>query len=560
MRAADYVAKFLKQKGVNDIFMLTGYGAMYLNDAIQSAKINHYSSRNEAAAPMMASSYSKISGKIGAVCVTAGPGATNALPGLAEAWVDSSSVMIFSGQVEKKHTTDFLKIKNLRTYGTAEINIINSVKYLTKFSAVVKSPNQIKYFLEKAFFYATNGRPGPVWLDIPLDVQRAHINIKKLKSFIPKKIKDKRKSTDVSKVINLILRSKKLVLICGQGVRQSKSIQIVKKLIKKLKAPVIFSRLGQDIMSHDSKYIFGTAGIKGSKFGKKISRNADLILVFGSRLSVPFIGYNSELFSKKTKIVMIDVDKSELKKPLNIHLKINNDLNDFLKKLDLGLKKKLLPNYKKWLGYCTNLKLSNPMITNDMKKNPIDLYYFMELLGKLSQKKSILITDAGSNYYIGGQVWKFEKGQREITSGSNAAMGLTIPLAIGASVADPKKNIYAVTGDGSLELNIQELKTISHYNLNVKLFVINNGGYVSMLNWQDTIFKGRRIDTKKAAGHGSLNLKNIAKAFDLKWMKISRVDEIKSKLSEINRVKGPLFIEVITTNRQKIVDSFGYQT
>ncbi len=200
------------------------------------------------------------------------------------------------------------------------------------------------------------------------------------------------------------------------------------------------------------------------------------------------------------------------------------------------------------------------MITNDMKKNPIDLYYFMELLGKLSQKKSILITDAGSNYYIGGQVWKFEKGQREITSGSNAAMGLTIPLAIGASVADPKKNIYAVTGDGSLELNIQELKTISHYNLNVKLFVINNGGYVSMLNWQDTIFKGRRIDTKKAAGHGSLNLKNIAKAFDLKWMKISRVDEIKSKLSEINRIKGPLFIEVITTNRQKIVDSFGYQT
>ena len=184
----------------------------------------------------------------------------------------------------------------------------------------------------------------------------------------------------------------------------------------------------------------------------------------------------------------------------------------------------------------------------------------MDKLGKFSQKKSILITDAGSNYYVGGQVWKFEKGQREITSGSNAAMGLTIPLAIGASVAEPKRNIYAVTGDGSLELNIQELKTISHYNLNIKLFVINNGGYVSMINWQDTIFNGRRIDTKKAAGHGTLNLKNIAKAFDLNWLKISRYQDIEVNMKKINQVKGPLFVEVITTNKQKIIDSYGYLT
>jgi acetolactate synthase-1/2/3 large subunit len=560
MRAADYIAKFLKKKGVNEIFMLTGYGAMYLNDAIQSAKIKHYASRNEAAAPMMASSYSKISGKIGAVCVTAGPGATNALPGLAEAWVDSSPVMIFSGQVEKKHTTNYLNIKGLRTYGTAEINIIESVKHLTKFSAVVKKPNQIRYLLEKAFYYATNGRPGPVWLDIPLDVQKARIEPKRLRGFFPKKNYKFANFKDIQKTIKLISNSKKLAIICGQGVRQSKSIKITKKLINKLKAPVIFSRLGQDIISHDADYIFGTAGIKGSKFAKKITRNADLILVFGSRLSIPFIGYKSELFSKKTKILMIDIDKAELKKPLNVDFKINCDLRDFLIKLESKLNKKQIPDFNNWLQYCKNLKKNNPIIERKMKKNPMDLYFFMDKLGKFSKKESILITDAGSNYYVGGQVWKFEKGQREITSGSNAAMGLTIPLAIGASVAEPKKNIYAVTGDGSLELNIQELKTISHYNLNIKLFVINNGGYVSMLNWQDTIFKGRRIDTKKAAGHGTLNLKNIAKAFDLNWLKISRYQDIELNMKKINQVKGPLFVEVITTNKQKIIDSYGYLT
>ena len=552
MRTADYIAKFLKKKGVNEIFMLTGYGAMYLNDAIQSAKIKHYASRNEAAAPMMASSYSKISGKIGAVCVTAGPGATNALPGLAEAWVDSSPVMIFSGQVEKKHTTNYLNIKGLRTYGTAEINIIDSVKYLTKFSAVVKKPNQIRYLLEKAFYYATNGRPGPVWLDIPLDVQKARIKPEKLRGFFPKKNYKFASNKDIQKTIKLISNSKKLAIICGQGVRQSRSIKITKKLINKLKAPVIFSRLGQDIISHDADYIFGTAGIKGSKFAKKITRNADLILVFGSRLSIPFIGYKSELFSKKTKIVMVDIDRSELKKPLNVDFKINCDLRDFLFKLDSKLNKELIPNYKNWLQYCKNLKKNNPIIDSRIKKNPMDLYFFMDKLGKFSQKKSILITDAGSNYYVGGQVWKFEKGQREITSGSNAAMGLTIPLAIGASVAEPKRNIYAVTGDGSLELNIQELKTISHYNLNIKTFVINNGGYVSMKKWQDNYFEGNRLDTEEKTGAGTMNFKKIADAFDLQFIQIKKTSEIKKKLINIFSNNKPCIIEVFTDPNQKI--------
>ena len=544
--------------------MLTGYGAMYLNDAIQRTSIKHYASRNEAAAPMMASAYAKLKGPIGAVCVTAGPGATNALPGLAEAWVDSSPIMIFSGQVEKKHTTNFLNIKGLRTYGTAEINIIDIVKSITKFSAVINNPNEIRYLLEKAYHYATTGRPGPVWLDIPLDVQKANINLSKLRKFKTtenKNFKKKEKiKNKVNETIKLLKKSKSPLIVCGQGVRQSNAIKEVKKIIKLVKAPVLFSRLGNDMISHNTKYIFGLSGIKGSKYCKGITKKADVVLVLGSRLAIPFIGYKSEAFSKNAKIIMVDADTSELKKPLKLNLKINSNIKDFSIKLEKKIKKTKLPNFNNWTNYCENLKKKNPIMTPSIKKNPIDLYYFMERLGKISLPKSVLITDAGSNYYIGGQVWYFEKGQREITSGSNAAMGLSIPLAIGASVAKPTTNIYAVTGDGSLELNIQELKTISHYNLNIKLFVINNGGYVSMLHWQDTIFKGRRLDTKEATGAGSLNLKKIANAFEMKWIKISDIKNIDRDLKAINKIKGPLFIEVVTTNRQKIIDSFGYFT
>ena len=196
------------------------------------------------------------------------------------------------------------------------------------------------------------------------------------------------------------------------------------------------------------------------------------------------------------------------------------------------------------------------MINNSYKKNPIDLYYFMHKVGEISHKKNILVTDAGSNYYIGGQVWKFTKGQKELTSGSNAAMGLTVPLSIGAAVAKPNSQILAITGDGSLELNIQELKTISQYKLNIKLFVINNGGYVSMHNWQDTFFEGRRVDTSKDTGEGTLDLKNIAEAFELEYYKIDNYKSIDNDLQKIVCNNKPLFVEVLSDHKQKIYDSF----
>ena len=319
---------------------------------------------------------------------------------------------------------------------------------------------------------------------------------------------------------------------------------------------MIFSRFGQDLFSHDDKYIFGQAGIKGSKYCKQIMSSCDLVLSLGCRFAPQFVGHDFSAL-RQAKIISVDIEKDELrKKGQKIDFAINEDLSLFLPKLIKTLKKVNLPNYNNWIKYCNNLKKKSKPFLIKNKNNPIDLYYFMERLGHFSKKGDILITDAGSNYYIGGQVWKFTKGQKEITSGSNAAMGLSIPLAIGAAVAEPKSNILAVTGDGSLELNIQELKTISHNRFNIKLFVINNGGYVSMHNWADSFFKGRRLDTAKDTGDGTLNLKNVAKAFDLEHFLIKDVKNVERDLKKILTNKKPLFIEVITNPRQKIFDAF----
>jgi len=555
MIVADYVAKFLKSKKIKEIFMLTGYGAMYLNDSIKKEKIKYFATRNEATAPIMAAAYARVTNNVGVACVTAGPGATNAIPGLAEAFVDSSSIIVISGQVVRKHTTIMTGLKNIRTFGTAEINILPIVKPLTKYAVTILDEKNTRYVFERAFYEASNGRKGPIWIDIPLDIQNKKIQPHKLKSFTPPNAK-KLNNLKLKLFYDFLKKSKKPLIICGQGVKFSNTFDIIYKFLSQKKhIPIIFTRASQDLTSHKKKYILGQAGIKGTKFCKRVMTDADLVINFGSRLAPQFAGHDFEAF-QNAKVISVDIEKDELnKKGVKIDLKIKSDLEKFVPRIIKFLNKKKIPNYKSWANYCESLKrIEIPNSVN--KKNPIDLYYFMNNLGKFSNRRNILITDAGSNYYIGGQVWKFEKGQKELTSISNAAMGLSIPLAVGASIGQKKKQVLAVTGDGSLELNIQELKTISHYQLNIKLFVINNGGYVSMHNWADTFFDGRRVDNSKDTGEGTLNLKKIAKAFGLKYFKISDYRNIQKDLTKICKNNKPLFVEVITDNYQKIFDAF----
>lgn len=558
MTVAEFISNFLKKNSIKNIFMLTGYGAMYLNDAIKKSGIKYYATRNEATAPIMAEAYSRIKGGVGVACVTAGPGATNAIPGLAEAFVDSAPILIISGQVDLKQTTYNTKLKNIRTFGTAEINIIPIIKPLTKYAEIIKNPNEIKYVLEKAFFIAQDGRPGPVWIDIPLNIQKAEINLKNLRSFKKLKyFKSNKNDQKINKIFSLLQQTKKPIIICGGGVKYSMTYEYLKKFAKMKKIPIFFSRACQDLDNHEDNLIMGLAGIKGSRYCKKIMTESDLVLGFGCRFAPQLVGHEFDVF-KNAKVVSIDVSKDEMsKKGIKIDLQINDDLKYFLPNfVSKIMRQKNINKFNDWLIYCNRLKRELDIVKIIKEKNPIDLYYFMNVLGNFSKAKNILVTDAGSNYYIGGQVWKFQNGQKEIASITNAAMGLSVPLAIGSAIAEPKKEILAVTGDGSLELNIQELKTISHYNLNIKLFVINNGGYVSMHNWADTFFKGRRVDNPIDTGDGTLNFYKISKAFDLNYYKIENYKEIKKKLMKITKKKGPMLIEVMTDNMQQIFDAF----
>ena len=552
---AETIANHLK-KYVKDVFMLTGYGSMYLNDALKQSGINFYVSRNEAAAPMMAEAYSKALNKISAVCVTAGPGATNAIPGLAEAYVDSAPIIVLSGQVEKKFTSSNYKNYNIRSFGVAEFSVTEAIKKFTKYSVTIKNPYDCLYELEKAIFLAQDGRKGPVWIEIPLDIQSFKISDKKkLKRFkIPKKKKNKIK---LDNVLKLIKNSEKPIFIIGNGVKQSGSKKIFDQINNKLNIPFLSSRFAIDLFPYSKNNNLGQVGIKGQTYNKDICSKSDLIISLGCRMSPALIMENKNIFSNKTKKIIVDISKESLKHPLiKFDLKFNEDVSYFLKEL----KNKLVKiNYKQddkkkvWQKYCNELKKNNPIDLINNKSNPIDLYRFMYSLNKLSKKKSIFTNDAGSNYYVGGQVWHFENQQEEICSSTNAAMGLSLPLSVGAAVACPKKQIISVTGDGSIELNIQELKTISHYNLNIKTFVINNGGYASMRNWQDNVFAGNRIDTEKITGAGTLNFKDVAKAFNIKYFLIEKDVLIEKSLKKIFSKSEPYLIEVVTNPNQKIL-------
>ena len=497
---------------------------------------------------MMAEAYAKCNGNIGAVCVTAGPGATNALPGLAEAYVDSSPIIVISGQVEKKFSADSYKKIFLRSLGTAEFSVTRIVKNITKYSVTIRNPYDCLYEIQKALYLCKSGRPGPVWIEIPLDVQAFKIkDVKKLRNF---RIKEKKKTKiNLHRLIEGLNISEKPLFIIGNGLKQSKTEREFRKFVKKYKIPFVTSRFALDLFPYSMRENMGLLGIKGTLYGEKLIKECDLIISLGCRLAPTLTFGNASYFSKNKLIFSVNNDKNELDNPLiNINQKIHTDLSTFFKSIK---KNKIKTKKSEWLNRCIDIKKSNPIKDVYKKSYPLNLYQFMYELCENSNQKHILVTDAGSNYYVGGQAWRFEKGQKEIASTTNAAMGLSVPLSVGAAIGS-NKQILSVTGDGSIELNIQELKTISHYNLNIKTFVINNGGYASMKKWQDDYFKGNRLDTEEKTGVGTMDFKKISEAFDLKYTQIKKASEIRNKLKIIFSNKKPMIIEVFTDPNQII--------
>uniref|UniRef100_UPI0040488387 thiamine pyrophosphate-binding protein n=1 Tax=Algoriphagus sp. TaxID=1872435 RepID=UPI0040488387 len=553
IRVSDYIARFLEDNGVTHVFMVTGGGAMFLNDGIaKSSKINGVFNNHEQASAMAAVGYSKVNNEISVVMPTTGCGGTNTITGVLDAWQDSNKVVFISGNVKSKETTNLLKVP-LRKFGVQEANIIEIVKSITKYAEMVIDPNTISYHLEKAFHICSSGRPGPVWLDIPMDIQGAYISEDDLIHFSPEaQVSEK---LDYEELKSQLALSKRPIVVAGYGIYLSNTQEKFRHFVEKYKIPVTFTYLGIDLLPSDHPQYVGRLGTKGDRAGNFAIQNSDLVISLGSSLSVSVTGFQYETFARDAKIIVVDIDTNEHKKgTIKVDYEINQCLDDFFDNLpDLSFKIN-----QDWVSICRHWRDKWPVFSKDYydTKNGVNMYLIIEEISRRLNRNEIVISDAGSAYYVTSQALKINSGIRYITSGAQADMGFTLPASIGASIAAKGlRNVIGITGDGSFQMNIQELQTIVNYNLPVKIFVLNNGGYLSIRNTMDKFFESRYFGTDASSGLTLPCTEKIANAYGIPYFSIRTLDDIHSKLDSILYNTGYSITEIFCPFKQDIIPS-----
>ena len=558
VRVSDYIAKFIYDYGVKDVFMLSGGGIMHLTDGLACNKdLKVICCHHEQAASMALEAYARVNEHFGVGYFTTGPGATNALTGLAGAWLDSVPCLFISGQVKRKEAVYKAGINGLRQFGVQEINIIPIVSSITKYTAFVDKPEDIKYHLEKAVYLAKDGRPGPVWLDIPLDIQGAFIEENSLKGFIShdktiKNISD----PDIKEIGRYLKSASRPIILAGQGIRIAKAIDVLLKIVDKYDIPVITTYLGVDIIANDHPNYVGRIGIKGDRAGNLAIQNSDLLIIIGSSLPVAEIGYEYNQFARDAKIIVVDVEKaSHEKNTIKINRFIQGDAKEFLAKMLLFLNKEKVVFDKKWLSKCILWKKTYPVCLQEYGKlkSKVNIYYFLDRLSDKLNKNDVVVTDAGSAFYAGSQGIKVKQGMRYITSGGFATMGYSLPASIGVSRAIGNKRVMCVTGDGSFQQNIQELQTVVHYKLPLKIFILNNEGYLSIRVTQEKYFNNRLIGACCKSGVSFPDAKKIAKAYGIKFLRITNNKKLDIGLRRVLDYKGSVICEVMTPKDQLII-------
>lgn len=555
VRLADFVADFVfNSLKVKDVFSVTGGGAMFLNDAFgHHKKLNSIYNHHEQASAMAAVGYAKYSEGFGVACVTTGCGGTNAVTGVLDAWQDSTPVFFVSGQVKRKETTYNSSIQ-MRQYGVQEADIVAIVDSITKYSVMVNEPEEIAYHLEKAAFLANNGRPGPVWIDIPLDVQGAWIDVSKLKHFDPEaegfnypKLPN---SSSLKKLEEMLNQSKRPIVIAGNGVRLSNTKAAFQEFVEKHNLPVTFSYLSIDLLPSNHPLSIGRLGAKGDRAGNFAVQNSDLVIVLGSRLSVALTGFEYDLFAREAKVIVVDIDAEEHKKnTVSIDLMVEADLRDFFPVVDVSYK-----GNDEWVRKCLHWREKWPVYkTAYASENKINMYEFIHGLEQVMKDDSVVVSDAGSAYYVTSQALRLEGNQRYVTSGAQADMGYTIPASIGVCVANDRKEVFAITGDGSFQMNIQELQTIFHNKLPIKIFIWNNNGYLSIKTTQSKFFESRFAGTEPESGVSCPEFEKIAYAYDIPFFKAETPSQLPDVLRDVLGVSGPVLCEVVCPETQEVV-------
>jgi len=519
IKVADYIANLLVQHNITTVFTVVGGGAMHLNNAFgQHKKLNCIYNHHEQASAIAAESYAKIDNQIAVTCVTTGPGGTNAITGVLCAYLDNVPMLIISGQTRYATTVEGSGL-NLRQFGEQEYRIVESIKPMTKYAVMVKDPKEIKYHVEKAIYEATSGRRGPCWIDIPLDVQAAIIEESELKDFIPERGKIyENKNTKL--ILDKLKTANRPVIIAGSAIRQAGCLNEFYSLVSKLNTPVIAPTAVSDNFEYDNKLYFGNFGVFGGRTGNFIVQNADLIISFGARMSFKQTGFNFVAFAPNAEKIIIDIDSEELKKKtINIDFPINSDIYDVVNSLNESVIENL-PIKEKWLEYCNTLKEKFVRLQEKQKTSKlVNPYFFSSRLQEKLSNDAIIILGNSCACASVSQYGISKKGQRMYTNVNCGTMGYDIPAAIGAAVAS-KKAVICATGDGSFQMNIQELQTIVHNNLPVKLIVFNNNSYQAIVGTQTNFFNGNLSGCTPESGISFPSFKKITNAYEIPYKKV----------------------------------------
>ena len=549
MRLSDYVIQFLRDSyKVDTFFTLSGGGCIFLMDTLGNTEnIKYVANHHEQASAIAAEGYARMHGKIGCCIVTSGPGGTNTLTGVLCSWLDSIPMIVISGQVNKEMTTNYTNLP-LRQLGDQEFNIIDSVKNMTKYAVQVNDPKTIRYHLEKACFEATNGRPGPVWLDLPLNVQSFDINPEELESFTPEDNLPKPTNEEINHIIEKLNNSEKPLLIIGNGVRLSNGIDELKEFLNKTNIPVITAVNGNDIINENYINYAGRFGTHAQICANNLLDECDFLLTIGSRLYVRQTGYNFKSFAQNAYRIYTDIDLNELNKPsLFPDYKVNTDAKILLNELN---KQSINQVSQSWQNHVQNKFKNNTTVLDKHrdKINTVSNYHFIEKLNDHLTEKDHVITSDGSANVVTMQVLKLKGNQRLITNTGCAPMGYGLPAAIGASSNNTR--VICLEGDGSLHLNIHELQTMKHNNLPIKLIILNNNGYLSIKLTQKFLFKGKYVASEKSSGVTLPDFKKISKAYDLPYFSIKNHDDIDLVLEKFLKNNKPSILEVFTDENE----------
>lgn len=558
MKLSDYVFQFIADKlGVGYVFGIVGGANTHLADSLGcNSKLKFVATIHEQGAAMAAEGYARASGKMGICLVTSGPGGTNAITGFCGAWCDSIPCLFISGQVPSVQYTDG---KTIRQLGVQQINIIEGVKPYSKYAVIVTDPLNIRCHLEKAVFLARDGRPGPVWLDIPTEIQRANIEPGELVSYQPSNLSDKPR-INLDGVTDFIVRSERPILIAGFGIKASKAKKEFLELANLLKFPVITTWNGIDLIDHGHPLYVGCAGVMGQRGTNYAVANSDLILSIGSRLDTQQVGKSPDLYARAAKKIVVDIDPHELSKGLiAIDLPITCDAGRFIKALiehiNAGGFISKFPVVAHWLSRCLEWKYKYPVVPTSYseKFSEVNSYVFIDKLSRQLGKDDIIVTDMGTSLTCTMQTFQVKDGQTLFTNTGLAPMGYGLPGAIGAWFGGGGRRVIGIFGDGGFQMNIQELQTVKQNSIPLKIFILNNRSYLTIKHTQETFFDRHYVGSEPGSGYSAPNFCRIAEAYGIQSIRIENMDQLYDKIEVALNASGPVLCEVMMPENQDLI-------